>query len=35
VIFILFLRRLLKALPIQRDVEFRYLTVSSIMVGWL
>jgi hydrogenase-4 component E len=35
VIFIpFFLRRLLKALPIQRDIEFRYLTpVSSIMVG--
>ncbi len=35
VLFIpLFLRRLLKALPIQRDIEFRYLTpVSSIIVG--
>jgi hydrogenase-4 component E len=35
VVFIpIFLRRLLKALPIQRDVEFRYLTpVSSFMVG--
>ncbi len=35
VIFIpFFLRRLLKSLPIQRDVEFRYLTpVSSIVVG--
>ena len=35
VIFIpLFLRRLLKSLPIQRDIQFRYLTpVSSIMAG--